>query len=69
MATIPTIDKASKHPEPVEIDSPIYKFSNSLIDFDEGIGYYNKDMLSETGYMIPKIHDGIIPMVRFKLPD
>lgn len=47
-----------------------YKFgTGGLVDTDEGIGYYLKDMLSATSYMIPKIHDGIIPMVHFKIPD
>ena len=69
MAITLTTDEGSKEPQLVETESHIYKFSNSLIDFDEGIGYYDDGMLSDTDYMIPKIREGIIPTVRFKLPD
>ena len=43
--------------------------TGGVVDTDEGVGYYHKDMISDTSYMIPKIHDGIIPMVHFKISE
>ena len=64
------VDKTSFEPNEETCGRAIYKFdSGGLVNFNEGIGYYDDGMIRPEDHLVPKIREGIIPTARFKIPE